>query len=234
MDKSVRKGASAADTRFIGKRVTRSEDDKLLKGQGSYVDDLHLAGMLQAAVLRSPHAHARIVSIDCSQAKSLEGVHAVYVNADLPRRARGRVPSMLPNPAIRLDRGQELLSSKEVTFAGEAVAFVVADNRYIAEDACGLIEVEYDPLPVVAECRAGLEPGSPLCHSDAQDNIAAHIDIGFGDVEAAFKDAPCVVEETYWQNRGSGASDGNAWLCGRVPSGDRTAHGVVFRSGAAP
>jgi aerobic carbon-monoxide dehydrogenase large subunit len=203
MDESVVKVIPAGDTRYIGKRVTRSEDEKLLKGQGSYIDDMHLRDMLQGAVLRSPHAHATIVSIDCSHAKALEGVHAVYVHADLPERARGRVPSMLPNPAIRLDRGQELLCSKEVTFAGEAVAFVVADNRYIAEDACGLIEIEYDSLPAVAECRAALEPDSPLFQSDARDNIAAHINIAFGNVEAAFKDAPHVVEETYWQNRGS-------------------------------
>jgi len=132
----------------------RTEDKKLLQGQGSYVDDVHLPNMLQAAVLRSPHAHAKIVSIDCTAARELKGVHAVYTHADLTGRARGRAPSMLPNPAIRFERTQELLTSTEVTFAGEAVAFVVADNRYIAEDACGLIEVEYDPLPAVAECRS--------------------------------------------------------------------------------
>ena len=196
-------GALTENTRYIGKRVMRTEDDKLLKGQGAYVDDMHLPQMLQGAVLRSPHAHARIVSIDCSAARTLKGVHAVYTHADLPASARRRVPSMLPNPAIRLDRNQEILCSNEVTFAGEAVAFVVADNRYIAEDACALIEVEYDALPPVAECRAALLPDAPLCHTDAQDNVAAHINIGFGDIDAAFADAPHIVEETYWQNRGS-------------------------------
>ena len=203
MDISDLKGVATTDTSYIGKRVIRSEDDKLLKGQGSYVDDLHLVDMLHGAVLRSPHAHATIVSIDCTAAKALKGVHAVYVHADLPKRAQGRAPSMLPNPAIRLDRAQEILCSKEATFAGEGVAFVVAESRYIAEDACALIEVEYEPLPAVAECRAGLLAGSPLCHSDAKDNIAAHINIGFGDVDAAFRDAPHIVEATYWQNRGS-------------------------------
>jgi len=110
---------------------------------------------------------------------------------------------MLPNPAIRFERTQELLASTEVTFAGEAVAFVVADNRYIAEDACGLIEIEYDTLPAVADCRDGLRGESPLCHTDAKDNVVAHIEMGFGDIDAAFNDAPHVVEETYWQNRGS-------------------------------
>jgi carbon-monoxide dehydrogenase large subunit len=202
MEISDLKGAPT-DQRFIGKRVARTEDKKLLKGQGSYVDDVHLPNMLQAAVLRSPHAHAKIVSIDCTAARELKGVHAVYTHADLSGRARGRAPSMLPNPAIRFERTQELLASTEVTFAGEAVAFVVADNRYIAEDACGLIEVEYDTLPAVAECRAGLLPESPLCHTDAKDNVVAHIEMGFGDIDASFKDAPHVVEATYWQNRGS-------------------------------
>src|ERR1700742_4444418 len=100
MDELSKHAAPSGDTKFIGKRVTRSEDEKLPKGQGRYVDDLHLPGMLHAAVLRSPHAHARIVAIDCTQARLMQGVHAVYVNADLPQRARGRVPSMLPNPAI--------------------------------------------------------------------------------------------------------------------------------------
>ena len=203
MDISDLKGTTAGDMRYVGKRVVRTEDKKLLKGQGAYVDDLHLPGMLHGAVLRSPHAHAKIISIDCSAARALKGVHAVYVHADLPGRARGRAPSMLPNPAIRFERTQEVLCSTEVTFAGEAVAFVVADNRYIAEDACGLIEVEYEPLPVVADCRDGLRADSPLCHTEAKDNVAAHIEIGFGDIDAAFKDAPHVVEETYWQNRGS-------------------------------
>ncbi|WP_250523431.1 MULTISPECIES: xanthine dehydrogenase family protein molybdopterin-binding subunit [unclassified Caballeronia] len=196
------KGAPT-DQRYIGKRVVRTEDKKLLQGQGSYVDDVHLPNMLQAAVLRSPHAHAKIVSIDCAAARELKGVHAVYTHADLSGRARGRAPSMLPNPAIRFERTQELLASTEVTFAGEAVAFVVADNRYIAEDACGLIEVEYDTLPAVADCRDGLRPESPLCHTEAKDNVVAHIEMGFGDIDAAFDGAPHVVEETYWQNRGS-------------------------------
>ncbi|SAK85941.1 aldehyde oxidase [Caballeronia pedi] len=202
MEISDLKGAPT-DQRYIGKRITRTEDKKLLQGQGTYVDDVHLPNMLQAAVLRSPHAHAKIVSIDCSAARELKGVHAVYTHADLSGRARGRAPSMLPNPAIRFERTQELLASTEVTFAGEAVAFVVADNRYIAEDACGLIEVEYDTLPAVADCRDGLRAESPLCHTDAKDNVVAHIEMGFGDIDAAFENAPHVVEETYWQNRGS-------------------------------
>jgi carbon-monoxide dehydrogenase large subunit len=203
MDFSDLKGIATGDTQYIGKRITRTEDDKLLRGQGAYVDDLHLPEMLQGAVLRSPHAHAKILSIDCAAAKALKGVHAVFVHADLDASARRPIPSVMPNPAIKLDINQELLASQEVCFAGQSVAFVVAENRYIAEDACGLIEVEYEPLAVSADCRAALEPGAPLCHSGAKDNLAAHINIGFGDIDAAFAEPPCVVKETYWQNRGS-------------------------------
>jgi carbon-monoxide dehydrogenase large subunit len=231
MEISDLKGAPT-DQRYIGKRVTRTEDKKLLQGQGSYVDDVHLPNMLQAAVLRSPHAHAKIVSIDCTAARELKGVHAVYTHADLSGRARGRTPSMLPNPAIRFERTQELLASTEVTFAGEAVAFVVADNRYIAEDACGLIEVEYDPLPAVADCRDGLRPESPLCHTDAKDNVVAHIEMGFGDIDAAFDGAPHVVEETYWQNRGSAhPMETRGYLAEYHPTNGEL---TVWSSGQAP
>ncbi|MEA3116322.1 MAG: aerobic carbon-monoxide dehydrogenase large subunit, partial [Caballeronia sp.] len=231
MEISDLKGAPT-DQRYIGKRILRTEDKKLLQGQGSYVDDVHLPNMLQAAVLRSPHAHARIVSIDCTAARELKGVHAVYTHADLTGRARGRAPSMLPNPAIRFERTQELLTSTEVTFAGEAVAFVVADNRYIAEDACGLIEIEYDTLPAVAECRDGLRPESPLCHTDAKDNVVAHIDMGFGDIDAAFNNAPHVVEETYWQNRGSAhPMETRGYLAEYHPTNGEL---TVWSSGQAP
>jgi len=117
MDELVAKNIPAGDTRYIGKRVTRSEDEKLLKGQGSYIDDMHLRDMLQGAVLRSPHAHATIVSIDCSQAKALEGVHAVYVHADLPERARGRVPSKasgMPTSSISSCVHRTIISSARV------------------------------------------------------------------------------------------------------------------------
>jgi aerobic carbon-monoxide dehydrogenase large subunit len=231
MEISDLKGAPT-DQRYIGKRVLRTEDKKLLQGQGSYVDDVHLPNMLQAAVLRSPHAHAKIVSIDCTAARELKGVHAVYTHADLTGRARGRAPSMLPNPAIRFERTQELLTSTEVTFAGEAVAFVVADNRYIAEDACGLIEIEYDTLPAVAECRDGLRAESPLCHTDAKDNVVAHIDMGFGDIDAAFNNAPHVVEETYWQNRGSAhPMETRGYLAEYHPTNGEL---TVWSSGQAP
>ena len=231
MDLSDLKGIPA-DTQYIGKRVLRTEDSKLLKGQGCYVDDLHLPGALHGAVLRSPHAHARIVSIDTSQARAMQGVHLVLTHADLPLSAQARLPSMMPNPSIRLDRNQEVLVSNEVTFAGEAVAFVVAENRYLAEDACQLIEVEYDTLPAVGDCRKALEPGAPQCHTDFEHNLAAEVRIGFGDIDAAFTDAPCVVRELYWQNRGSAhAMETRGYVAEHHPA---TGMLTVWSAGQAP
>jgi carbon-monoxide dehydrogenase large subunit len=189
--------------KFIGARVQRTEDEKLLRGQGQFVDDLKLENVLYSAVCRSPHAHARIVSIDIAAARALPGVHAVYLHADLPLSAQKRLPLLVPNPAIRSPMTQEVLASTEVCAVGDPVAFVVADTRYIAEDACGLIEVEYDVMPVVANALSALAPGAPTMHSSLQDNLAALIKIGFGETDKAFEGAAHVVRETFWQNRGS-------------------------------
>lgn len=224
--------AFESGTRHVGKRIQRTEDAKLLKGQGCYVDDLHPPGMLQAAVLRSPYAHARIVSIDVSRARALKGVRLVLTHQDLPTSAQGRIPTMLPNPSIKWERNQEVLASVEVSFAGEGVAFVVADDRYIAEDACQLIDVEYEPLAAVADCRAALEPGAAPCHSEYESNLAAEVKIGYGDVEAAFTGAAHVVREVYWQNRGSAhAMETRGYLAEQHPV---TGEVTVWSSGQAP
>ncbi|HEY4073210.1 MAG TPA: molybdopterin cofactor-binding domain-containing protein, partial [Herbaspirillum sp.] len=189
--------------KFIGARVQRTEDEKLLRGQGQFVDDLKFENVLYSAVCRSPHAHARIVSIDTAAARALPGVHAVYLHADLPPSAQKRLPLLVPNPAIRSPMTQEVLASTEVCAVGDPIAFVVADTRYIAEDACGLIEVEYDVMPVVANALSALAPGAPTMHSSLPDNLAAQIKIGFGEIDKAFEGAAHVVRETFWQNRGS-------------------------------
>jgi carbon-monoxide dehydrogenase large subunit len=198
-------GAAPVETtgRFVGKRVQRTEDEKLLRGQGQYVDDLKLDKVLYSAVCRSPHAHARIVSIDTAAARALPGVHAVYLHADLPESARKRLPLLVPNPAIRAPMTQEVLVSTEACAVGDPVAFVVADSRYIAEDACGLIEVEYDILPAVADCASALVPGAHTSHSSLADNLAAQLKMGFGETGKAFESAAHVVRATFWQNRGS-------------------------------
>lgn len=188
---------------YIGKPVRRTEDRKLLQGQGSFVDDLKIPGTLHAAVLRSPLAHARVLRVDTSAAQALPGVVKVYTYQDLPASAQRGIPILVPNPAIRQLHAQRLLANDEVFTVGDPVAFVVASNRYVAEDACALIEVEYDELPVSANALDALKPGAPLAHSGAPDNIAAQVKMGFGEVAAAFDGAPYVVTDTFWQNRGS-------------------------------
>lgn len=189
--------------KYVGKRVQRTEDEKLLRGQGQYVDDLKLENVLYSALCRSPHAHARIVSVDTAAARALPGVRAVYLHADLPPSAQHRLPLLVPNPAIRAQMTQEVLASTEVCSVGDPIAFVVADSRHIAEDACALIDVEYDVLPVVADASTALAAGMPLMHTSLESNLAAQIKMGFGEVGKAFETAAHVVRETFWQNRGS-------------------------------
>ena len=122
--------------KMFGARVPRLEDPRLLTGRGSYTDDFHLPGMLEAAFVRSPHSHAKINGIDTSAALAHDGVVAVYTSADLPEYLRDKtVPFQVPNPAISQPFQQRLLEGREVCFAGEPIALVVADTRYNAEDA---------------------------------------------------------------------------------------------------
>lgn len=217
---------------YIGKRVRRTEDSLLLRGKGCYVDDLKLPGILHVAVLRSPHAHARIAGIDVSAAREMPGVIAVYTEADLPVTARRPMPISVPNPAILQLRAQRVLAMEEVCAVGDPVAFVVAENRYLAEDACESIVVDYEELPVASSALDALRPGAPTVHLGAPDNMAANVKMGFGDVSAAFQDAPHVVKETYWQNRGSAhPMETRGYVAEFHPS---TAELTVWSSGQAP
>src|SRR5437588_10060754 len=134
--------------RWVGAPVQRTEDPRLLRGKGTYVDDIDLPDMLSAAVLRSPHARARIINIDANAARELPGVHLVLTATDLGEVLEP-TPLLIPHSALTQPRTQLPLALDEVRYVGEAIAFVVADDRYTAEDALELIEVEYEPLPVV-------------------------------------------------------------------------------------
>ncbi|MBI2959012.1 MAG: xanthine dehydrogenase family protein molybdopterin-binding subunit, partial [Betaproteobacteria bacterium] len=192
----------ANTNKYFGARVRRTEDPALLRGQGCYVDDIHLEGMLEASFVRSPHAHARVKAINTQAALALPGVRAVLTYRDLPAPAQKRLPLLVPNPAIIHPKTQYCLAKDEVCFVGEALAAVVADNRYIAEDAAALVEVDYETLPAMSHCRNTLAPGAAGVHSDLKDNLAAHTHIVVGKPEEAFKRADLVVRDTYWQHRG--------------------------------
>ncbi|MFZ2014929.1 MAG: aerobic carbon-monoxide dehydrogenase large subunit [Nocardioides sp.] len=177
-------------TRMFGEPVQRVEDQRFLRGQGRYVDDLAVDGRtLHAAVLRSPHAHARIVDIDVSAVLDLDGVHLVWTHDDLTGPMADPLPLLIPHPALTHGRTQHALARDEVNYAGEAVAFVVADDRYVAEDAVGRIQVSYEPLkPVVG--LAAARAAERLVHDDVPGNVGARLEQETGDARAAIAAAP--------------------------------------------
>jgi carbon-monoxide dehydrogenase large subunit len=188
---------------WFGASVKRKEDPALLRGEGRYVDDIHLPGMLHAAFVRSPYAHAKIGSIDKTAALALPGVHAVIAYADLPESVRRQtLPLLVPHPAIRQPRMPYSLVKDEACYAGEPIACVVADSRYIAEDAAQGVAVEYEPLPVVNDCRAALDEHAPPAHIGAESNVAARFPVKIGDADRAFAGAAHVFRERIHQHRG--------------------------------
>jgi aerobic carbon-monoxide dehydrogenase large subunit len=191
-------------TRTIGARIPRNEDPRLLRGLGCFVDDVNLPGILHGATLRSPYAHARILRIDAAAARRMTGVHLVLTAADLGALNQPS-PLLIPHPALTHPRTQCPLAVDEVRYVGEPVAFVVADSRYLAEDAVDLIEVEYAPLPVVTDLGTALTPGGPRVHADVPDNRAARFRQAVGDADAAMARAPRVLRERLTIERSCGS-----------------------------
>jgi carbon-monoxide dehydrogenase large subunit len=191
--------------KHFGARISRFEDVALLSGKGRYVDDIKAPGALHACFLRSPYGHARIRSIDVSAALALPGVHAVLTAADLPERMRTHpMPLLLPNATMSTLRTQHCLAEDEVCYVGQALAVVLADSRYIGEDALACIEVDYEVLPAISDVRSAVADGAPPVHLDLGSNIVSEFLMAYGDVEAAFDSAPHVFRESLWQHRGGG------------------------------
>lgn len=204
---------------FVGQSIKRLEDPDLLRGRGQFVDDIALPGLLEAAFVRSPFAHARFSAIDVTQALEVPGVVAVFTAVDLPPELHGkRILLQVPNPAITCPVTQEPLASEEVCFVGEAVAVVIADTRHAAEDGAERVVVDWEPLGAVGHCEAALEIDAPPVHSAMGDNVAARFSLGYGDVDTAFRSAAHVFRERYDVHRGTG----NPMECrGIVASYDR-------------
>src|SRR3954463_788723 len=173
-------------------RLKRKEDPRFIRGAGKFVDDIKLPGMLHGAVLRSPLAHARIVSIDTSAAQQHPKVHAVITGKDLEGLKLAWMPTMSADV-------QAVLATDKVRFQGQEVAFVVADDHYSARDALELIDVEYEPLPAVVNARKALDPDAPVIRDDIDGKADNHIfDWEAGDREATdavFAKADVVVTE---------------------------------------
>jgi carbon-monoxide dehydrogenase large subunit len=190
--------------KYFGASVRRKEDPRFLRGEGRYVDDIKLPGMLHAAFVRSPHGHAKVLSVKTEAARRLAGVTHVFAFADLERWMKplplfGAVP---PGLAARVDVtmkqvGQLAMARDRVRFVGEIVAMVLAGSRALAEDGCELVEVEYEPLPVVADMIAGAAAGAQVLHPEWGDNVAVFFEAGFGDAGAAFAQADVTVRERF-------------------------------------
>ena len=179
----------------IGLSVKRREDRRFLLGRGRYVDDLRLADLLHAAIVRSPHAHARVLGVDARRALALPGVVAVLTIAELPECAAA-VPPLVPSPRFR-PYAQPAIASAKARYAGEGVAVAVADDVYRATDAAQAVEVRYGPLPAVATVEAALAAGAPRVFDEWPDNAAGPSDGAVGDVARGFAEAHVMVEARF-------------------------------------
>ncbi len=184
-----------AVTKLFGAKIKRREDPRLITGKATYTDDLKLPAMLHAAFVRSPHAHARIRRVSTSEARAAPGVVAVFTGADLAGKV-GPLPCawLIPNaelktpphPAIAVDR---------VRYVGDAVAVVLADDRYLAKDAAELVRVEYESLPVLTDAEQATRAGATLLHGDVAQNVAFRWKVAGGDVATAFAQADRVIKQ---------------------------------------
>ena len=186
---------------YTGQSVRRFEDPRLLTGQGSYVDDMTLPGLLHAVVLRSLHAHAVIRSIDVSAASRLPGIVAVFTAADIQELAV-QIPTRTNTGADEFNPPRHpLLASDKVCYVGQAVAVVIADDPYIAADALEQILVDYEVLPAVIDPYEAMEDGASIIHSDLGSNVALRTINAGGELDAAFAQAEHVVRQTYQVQR---------------------------------
>ena len=230
-------------TRYFGERIPRNEDPRLLTGQALYVDDVDLPRMLHAAFLRSPYAHARIQHIDVSAALASPGVVAVYTAADLGDYWKPGPLLVSPPPIEGItfnERTQVPLARDKIRFAGEPLVMVLAESRYLAEDALALIQVDYEALPAAVDMEKSLEPGAPLVHEDVGSNIAAHVVQTKGDFETAAAVAALRVKRRFRYEHGCAAAIENRGIvaewdvrAGRLTVWDTTQAPVVIRNGLA-
>ena len=184
----------ASQVMGIGTSPLRKEDAPLVRGTGCFIADFKRPGMVHATVVRSPHAHARLLGIDKSQALAAPGVIDVVVADDLPDRGP-RIPMRqfrVPGSERFL---QPVLARDVVRYSGEPVAVVIADSRYAAEDAAELVQISYEPIEVLLDADYALDPSAPILHPEAGTNVAGQLVVAKGSVEEAFAQADLVIEE---------------------------------------
>ena len=181
---------AATTTTYIGARVPRKEDPRLITGAGTFTDDVTLAGMTYLSLVRSPHAHARIRRIDTAAAKQEPGVVAVLTGKDL--EATGVLPVFITVPSMSGSKHMPIATDK-VRYAGDAVAAVLAETRDAAKRGADAIIVDYEPLPVVVDATKALEPGAPIVHEELKSNLVFTYPVKGGDIDKAFRDAEVKV-----------------------------------------
>ena len=191
-------------TRNFGQRVERNVDPKLLRGEGAFVDDIPLPDALHVAFLRSPHARARIVHLDASAARRHPGVVAVYGCDDIGA-LDVEMPLLIPHSSMKNPQTQRPLARGDVYYVGQTIAMVVAVDRYTAEDAAAMIDVDYAPLPVEMDLEKALSDGAPLVHSSVPNNLAAHFVQTCGKPDEAFARAEHVTRITVQVDRSTAA-----------------------------
>src|SRR6266511_651087 len=183
-------------SRIFGSAIKRREDPRLVTGQARYTDDFVLPGMVYMSVVRSPYAHARIGRIDTKKAAAMPGVLGVFTGQQMKDAGFGPIPCAWvvpgsdtktpPYPPIAIDT---------VRYVGNAVAIVVAGDRYQARDAVDAVDVDYEPLSVTVDAFRATQKGEPQLHADVPNNICFHWKVSGGDVEAAFRSADVVVKD---------------------------------------
>lgn len=210
------------DLKWIGKSMKRVEDPKYLRGLGKYVADLEFDGMLHAAVVRSPHPHARILGIDKSAAEALPGVVAVITGVEATEIV-DPMPDAGPQPDKHVLR---VLAVEKVRYVGEGVAIVVAESRYIAEDARDLVLVDYEALPPIVDPKAAADDTTNLVHEALGSNIAYEREFNFGDVDKHFDEADIVIKDRLHWRRGAAQPLDNAGAVAifDAGTGDLTIH----------
>ncbi|HVH74003.1 MAG TPA: xanthine dehydrogenase family protein molybdopterin-binding subunit [Stellaceae bacterium] len=213
--------------KLVGARVKRVEDPRLLTGQGSFADDWRPAGLLHVALLRSAHAHARIAAIDTAAAKALPGVVGVFTGEDLagaarPMLAQSRMKDYRATPMPMLARGR-------VRYVGEPIAAVVAEDRYLAEDAARAIAIEYEPLPAESDPAWAAEPSAPALHEEAGGNVILAREFARGDADAGMAAAHLRVRQSFRFRRKAAVALENRCYLAEYHRGRRelTLHGAT-------
>src|SRR5215207_2107463 len=195
--------ATAAEP-WVGRPLKRKEDPRLIMGRARYIDDINVTGQLWAAFVRSPEAHAKVTSIDVSEAKAYPGVHAVFVGNDLDLEAP--LPMAWVPPGVEVKNPPHwALAKDEVHHVGDPVALVIGSDRYAVVDAAQLVSVEYEPLPVVVDLEKAYE-GGDLVHADLGTNRSHEWSLGGGDLEAGFAAADVIDERRVVNHRTAGAA----------------------------